>query len=89
MSLLRIYASLRDAPQQCQWALVNSGSEPVVGEGRLAELPRRAERVQLVIPAAQVLITRARIPQSARRRPGSALAFAVRKGRPANRMQIR
>ena len=77
MSLLRIYASLRDAPQRCQWALVNSGREPVVGEGRLAELPRRAERVQLVIPAAQVLITRARIPQGARRRPGSALAFAV------------
>jgi general secretion pathway protein L len=77
MSLLRIYASLRDAPQRCQWALVNSGSEPVVGEGRLAELPRRAERVQLVIPAAQVLITRARIPQGARRRPGSALAYAV------------
>ena len=77
MSLLRIYASLRDAPERCQWALVNSGREPVVGEGRLAELPRRAERVQLVIPAAQVLITRARIPQGARRRPGSALAFAV------------
>ena len=77
MSLLRIYASLRDAPQRCQWALVNSGREPVVGEGRLAELPRRAERVQLVIPATQVLITRARIPQGARRRPGSALAFAV------------
>jgi len=77
MSLLRIYASLRDAPQRCQWALVNSGREPVVGEGRLAELPRRAERVQLVIPAAQVLITRARIPQGARRRAGSALAFAV------------
>jgi len=77
MSLLRIYASLRDAPQRCQWALVNSGREPVVGEGRLAELPRRAERVQLVIPATQVLINRARIPQGARRRPGSALAFAV------------
>ena len=77
MSLLRIYASLRDAPERCQWALVNSGRDPVVGEGRLAEMPRRAERVQLVIPAAQVLITRARIPQSARRRPGSALAFAV------------
>jgi general secretion pathway protein L len=77
MSLLRIYASLRDAPQRCQWALVNSGREPVAGEGRLAEMPRRAERVQLVIPAAQVLITRARIPQGARRRPGSTLAFAV------------
>lgn len=77
MSLLRIYASLLDPPQRCQWALVNGGREPVIGEGRLAELPRRAEHVQLVVPAAQVLITRARLPQGARRRPGSVLAFAV------------
>ena len=77
MSLLRIYGSLRDPPQQCQWALVNTGREPVAGEGRLAELPRRAERIQLVVPAAQVLITRTRVPQEARRRAGSVLAFAV------------
>ncbi|HKQ22868.1 MAG TPA: type II secretion system protein GspL [Burkholderiales bacterium] len=77
MSLLRIYASLLDPPQRCQWALVDGGREPVIGEGRLAELPRRAENVQLVVPAAQVLFTRARVPQGARRRAGSALAFAV------------
>ena len=57
MSLLRIYCSLRDAPQRCQWALVGDGREPVVGEGPLAQLPQRAERVQLVLPAAEVLIT--------------------------------
>jgi len=77
MSQLRIRGSLADAPVRCQWALVNDGREPVAGEGPLAELPRRAERVQLVIPAAQVLITRARLPQGARRGPGSVLAFAV------------
>lgn len=77
MSLLRIYCSLRDPPLQCRWALVNGSLDPVAGEGRLAELPRRAERVQLVIPAAQVLITRVRLPQAARRRAGSVLAFAV------------
>ncbi len=77
MSLLRIYGSLADAPQRCQWALVNNGRKPVAGEGRLAELPRRTERVQLVVPAAQVLLTRARVPQEARRRAGSVLAFAV------------
>ena len=77
MSLLRIRGSLADAPVRCQWALVNDGREPVAGEGPLAELPRRAERVQLVIPAAQVLITRARVPHAARRRAGSVLAFAV------------
>jgi general secretion pathway protein L len=77
MSLLRIYVSLLDQPQHCQWALIEDGREPVAGQGRLADLPQRAERVQLLIPATQVLITRARIPHEARRDPGSALAFAV------------
>lgn len=92
MSLLRIYGSLSsgslsggslsggslvDQPQNCQWALVDGRGEPVAGEGRLADLPQRAERVQLVIPAAQVLITRARVPHGARRSTGSVLAFAV------------
>jgi general secretion pathway protein L len=72
VSLLRIYAPLGEAPLRCQW--VHNG---VRGEGPLAELPRRAERVQVVIPAAQVLITRARLPPAARRRAGSVLAFAV------------
>jgi general secretion pathway protein L len=77
MSLLRIYFSSREAPRQCQWALVSEGREPVVGEGPLAQLPQRAERVQLVLPATEVLITRAHLPQAARRRAGSVLAFAV------------
>ncbi|HVB49741.1 MAG TPA: type II secretion system protein GspL [Burkholderiales bacterium] len=77
MSLLRIRASLADAPVHCQWALVNDAREPLAGEGTLAQLPRRAERVQLVIPAAQVLITRARLPRAARRHAGSVLAYAV------------
>jgi len=77
MSLLRIYCSLREPPQQCQWALVSGDREPVVGAGPLAQLPQRAERVQLVIPAAEVLIVRARLPQSVKRHAGSVLAFAV------------
>ena len=77
MSLLRIYGSLAEAPQRCQWALAGTGGEPVSGEGRLTELPRRAERIQFVVPAAQVLITRARVPLEARRRGGAVLAFAV------------
>jgi general secretion pathway protein L len=76
MSLLRIYAPLGETPSRCAWALVD-GRQSARGEGTLAELPRAAERVQLVIPAAQVLITRARLPQGARRRAGSVLAFAV------------
>jgi len=77
MSLLRIYGSTRDAPRQCLWALISEGREPVLGEGPLAQLPQRAERVQLVLPAAEVLITRAHLPQAAKRRAGSVLAFAV------------
>src|SRR3954469_3265363 len=77
MSLLRIYGSLAEAPQRCQWALVGNGAEPVNGEGRLTELPRRAERIQFVVPAAQVLITGAQVPQEATRRGGAVLAFAV------------
>jgi len=77
MNLLRIYCSLRETPQQCQWALISGGREPLFGAGPLAQLPQRAERVQLVLPAAQVLITRSRVPQSARRQSGAVLAFAV------------
>ncbi len=77
MSLLRIRASLADAPSRCQWALVDGSRDPLSGEGPLVDLPRRAGRVQLVIPAAQVLITRARLPQGARHHAGSALAYAV------------
>jgi general secretion pathway protein L len=77
MSLLRIYASLRETPRQCQWALVSEGREPVLGQGPLSQLPQRAERVQLVLPAAEVLITRANLPRSAKRHAGAVLAFAV------------
>jgi general secretion pathway protein L len=76
MSLLRIYAPLGVAPLQCAWVLIN-GRQSAPGEGALAQLPRGTERVQLVIPAAQVLITRANLPQGARGRAGPVLAFAV------------
>jgi general secretion pathway protein L len=77
MSVLRIYASFADTPARCQWALVNEGQEPVSAEGTLGQLPQRTARVQLVIPAAQALLTRVSVPSTARRRAGAALAFAV------------
>jgi len=77
MSVLRIYAPLSDSATRCRWALVNEGEEPVPGEGPPAQLPRRAARVQLVIPAAQVLLARARLPSAARHRAGAVLAFAI------------
>ena len=76
VSLLRIYAPLGRAPSRCEWALIG-GRQPARGEGALAELPRGADRIQLVIPAAQVLLTRANLPRGARRRAGAMLAFAV------------
>jgi len=74
MSLLRIYCSFTDSPQRCRWALQDSGRAPVAGEGSLSEAPRRVDRIQLVIPAAQVRLARVDLPQGA---TGAALAFAV------------
>jgi len=76
VSLLRIYAPLGPAPARCAWALIEGG-RPVAGEGPLEELPRGAQRVQLVIPAAQVLIAPAKLPRGAGRRAGPLLAYAV------------
>jgi general secretion pathway protein L len=75
MSVLRIYAPLGDATR-CEWVLIDA-RQSVPGSGPLADLPRGAERVQLVIPAAQVLITAADLPPGAARRDASLLAFAV------------
>lgn len=77
MSLLRIRCQLLEDPLKCQWALIDSEREAVTGEGRFADLPKRTGHVQLIIPAAQVLLTRVRLPQAARRRTGSMLSFAV------------
>lgn len=77
MSLLRIRGSLDDSAQHCQWSLIGGDRAPVFGEGSPADLPRRVERVQLVLPAAQVLITRVRLPSGGKRQAGSLLAFAV------------
>ena len=77
MSLLRLYCSLAEAPPACRWALVNAGRDTVVGEGELATLPRHASRVQVVLPAAQVLFVRVRLPPMRRRPTGMALGFAA------------
>ncbi len=77
MSLLRIYGSLDAGPPQCQWVMLETGRNPVQGAGDLAQAPRGADRVQFVIPAAQVLLVRASLPQGAKRRAGAVLAFAV------------
>jgi general secretion pathway protein L len=77
VSLLRIRISLDDAPLQCEWALIDEAGRSVTGQGSPAELPQRAARVQLVLPAAQVLIARVQLPPAARRRNAALLAYAV------------
>lgn len=77
MSLLRIRCHLLEEPLSCQWIWIGEDGLPLTGEGQIADLPKNARSVQLIIPAAQVLLTRARLPDAARRQAGSVLAFAV------------
>lgn len=77
MSLLRIHCRLLNESLKCEWVLIGHDRESVSGEGQLTEMPKRARRVQLVIPGEQVLLTHTRLPNSARRRTGPVLAFAV------------
>ena len=81
MRLLRLFVPQSVTPDRWHWVFFDQGSGYSAGAGPLDELPqaqlKRAERVQVVLPAAFVLITRARLPPSASRRAGSLLAYAV------------
>ena len=77
MNTLRLYCPLRELPSQCQWALLNGNGKSTSGKSPLAALPRRADRIQLIIPAQDVLITQVHLPATARRAAGSVLAFAI------------
>lgn len=77
MNLLRLYCSLRDPALRCRWALLTDGKPPLAGDSPLGALPQHAGRVQLVIPAAQALLTRASLPGTAKRSSGAVLAYAV------------
>lgn len=86
MNLLRIYCQLPDESLRCEWVCIKDDRESASGEGRLEEQLldllqcaryARAGRVQLIIPAAQVLLTRAHLPGTARRRASAILAFAI------------
>lgn len=77
MKLLRIRGSLRDASHWCEWAVISAGQVLESGSGPLAQAPRGARRVQFVLPAQDVLLVRRRLPAEARRRAGTALAYAV------------
>ena len=77
MNLLRLYCPLREIPSRCEWALLDDKGKIEIGATPLTGLPRRVDRIQLIIPAPDVLITRARLPAAARRAGGPVLAFAV------------
>lgn len=73
-AVLRIRFSGGQHLQHCEWALLAAGQEPRVGTGAL---PAHAGAVECVLPAADVLILRCRLPVT-RRRPGpELLAFAA------------
>lgn len=77
MSLLRIFCPLAPVPAQCQWVLFDDHASAHLGEGALADLPKGAAQVELVLAASQVLITRARLPATSRRQSAALLAYAA------------
>ncbi|MBN8896069.1 MAG: hypothetical protein J0I71_14775 [Rhodanobacter sp.] len=77
MSLLRIFCPLSAAPTSCRWVLLDEHAGVHSGSGALAQLPNTASRVELVLAASQVLITRTRLPRVGRRRSEALLAYAA------------
>lgn len=75
--VLRIRICLSAAPLRCEWALVDTGRETLSGMGLLTELPRHAGRVEVVLPASDVLLTRRALPGTARGHGSALLAYAV------------
>lgn len=80
MSLLRIHCSLADQSLHCDWALLETGREVLTGSGPLSDLSRMAReagRVQVLLPAAEVLLVQARLPPGVKKMSGTALGYAV------------
>lgn len=76
MTVLRIHADLTAPTLPCDWSIVGNAAASG-GSSELAALTGKADLVQLVFPAAQVLITQTRLPESARSDRRSVLAYAV------------
>lgn len=76
MSLLRIFCPLSAVPASCPWVLLDdAGAHP--GAGAPEQLPQGAARVELVLAASQVLLTRMPLPPAGRRRSAAVLAYAA------------
>ena len=77
MNLLRIFCPSSAAPAPCRWVLLDDHADGQSGEGTLAQLPQGAARIELVLAASQVLLTRAQLPPASRRRSAAVLAYAA------------
>lgn len=69
------WASLRD-PLSLEWVVFDRG-KPVAAGAADDVMPRGVRRVELVVAAADVLLARTHLPQSARARTPAALAYAA------------
>src|SRR5690606_31412203 len=67
--------ALADAPH-CEWHL-SAGAHVETGSGDVNDAPRDAARVEWIIPASDVSLTRAALPRTARRGASALLAYAV------------
>lgn len=76
MSVLRIRCSLAQLSLQCEWR-VNAGSRIEEGAGDVNDAPGGAARVEWIVPASDVSLTRAALPRTARRRGSAVLAYAA------------
>jgi general secretion pathway protein L len=76
VSTLRIRCALSETSNRCDWAVLD-GERADRGGDTLDDVPLGASRIDLVVAAADVLITRVQLPPTARRRAGSTLAYAV------------
>lgn len=77
MSVLRIFCPPAAAPERCAWRLLGDTAAVQSGQGALARVPRGATRVQLVLAASDVLLTRVRLPTTGRRPSSALLAYAM------------
>ena len=77
MSILRIFCPLSATATHCAWALLDEQADVQCGEGSLQQLPRTAARVDLVVAASQVLLMRAHLPTTGKRRSAALLAYAA------------
>lgn len=87
MSLLRFYCALQAPRLRCPWVIIDGQHQAAAGVGPLAQPQQRQDQVQIVLPAADTLITRVRLPAAARRGNDTVLAFAVEEetvGEPEN-----